>query len=97
MGQGQRFGGMAGDAVLTLAQARKSDWELAKIRLCGARHDKGLRETDSLLSAKRTMNRTPGSRAARLLARFQGNPDCSAATTAASGEPASAHFPGRSP
>ena len=36
---------MAGDAVLTLAQARKSDWELAKIRLCGARHDKGLRET----------------------------------------------------
>lgn len=34
-----------GDFVLTVAQARKSEWELAKIRLCGARHDKGLRET----------------------------------------------------
>jgi len=34
-----------GDAVLTRAQAVKSAWELAKIRLCGARHAIGLRET----------------------------------------------------
>jgi len=34
-----------GDAVLTRAQAVKSDWELAKIRLCGARHATALRET----------------------------------------------------
>lgn len=40
---GVRF--VAGDFVLAVAQARKSPWELAKIRLCGARHDQGLRET----------------------------------------------------
>jgi Xaa-Pro dipeptidase len=40
---GVRF--VPGDAVLALAQARKSEWELAKIRLCGARHALGLRET----------------------------------------------------
>ena len=34
-----------GDAVLTRAQAVKSAWELEKIRLCGARHATGLRET----------------------------------------------------
>lgn len=35
---------VSGDAALAQAQARKSEWELEKIRLCGARHDKGLRE-----------------------------------------------------
>lgn len=35
---------VAGDAALAVAQARKSEWELAKIRLCGARHAKGLME-----------------------------------------------------
>jgi Xaa-Pro aminopeptidase len=40
---GQTF--VPGDAALTMAQARKSEWELAKIRLCGARHATGLRET----------------------------------------------------
>ncbi|MEA4857061.1 Xaa-Pro peptidase family protein [Solidesulfovibrio sp.] len=39
---GVSFG--AGDAALAVAQARKSEWELAKIRLCGARHAKGLME-----------------------------------------------------
>ena len=34
-----------GDAALAQAQARKSPWELEKIRLCGARHAKALRET----------------------------------------------------
>lgn len=34
-----------GDAALAWAQAQKSPWELAKIRLCGARHAKGLMET----------------------------------------------------
>jgi len=34
-----------GDAALALAQARKSSWELEKLRLCGARHAKGLTET----------------------------------------------------
>lgn len=34
-----------GDAALAMAQARKSAWELAKLRLCGARHAKGLTET----------------------------------------------------
>ena len=34
-----------GDTALIRAQAEKSAWELAKIRLCGARHAKGLRET----------------------------------------------------
>lgn len=37
-------GFVAGDAALAVAQARKSEWELAKIRLCGARHAKGLME-----------------------------------------------------
>lgn len=36
---------VAGDAVLARAQAVKSDWELAKIRLCGERHNQGLRQT----------------------------------------------------
>lgn len=35
---------VAGDSALALAQARKSEWELTKIRLCGARHAKGLME-----------------------------------------------------
>ena len=34
-----------GDAALVMAQARKSPWELAKLRLCGERHAKGLMET----------------------------------------------------
>jgi len=34
-----------GDAALAMAQARKSEWELAKMRLCGARHAKGLMES----------------------------------------------------
>lgn len=34
----------AGDAALAMAQAQKSEWELRKIRLCGARHAKGLME-----------------------------------------------------
>uniref|UniRef100_I2Q188 Xaa-Pro aminopeptidase n=1 Tax=Desulfovibrio sp. U5L TaxID=596152 RepID=I2Q188_9BACT len=33
-----------GDAALAMAQARKSEWELAKMRLCGARHAEGLME-----------------------------------------------------
>ncbi len=33
---------VSGDAALAMAQARKSDWELAKMRLCGARHAKAL-------------------------------------------------------
>lgn len=33
-----------GDAALAVAQAVKSPWELEKIRLCGARHGKGLME-----------------------------------------------------
>ncbi|EFL53239.1 peptidase M24 [Solidesulfovibrio fructosivorans JJ]] len=33
-----------GDAALAMAQAQKSAWELAKIRLCGARHAEGLME-----------------------------------------------------
>lgn len=33
-----------GDAALAMAQADKSEWELAKMRLCGARHAKGLME-----------------------------------------------------
>ncbi|WP_428558812.1 MAG: M24 family metallopeptidase [Solidesulfovibrio sp. DCME] len=35
---------VAGDAALAVAQAQKSEWELTKIRLCGARHAKGLME-----------------------------------------------------
>lgn len=31
-----------GDAALAVAQAQKSEWELEKIRLCGARHGEGL-------------------------------------------------------
>ena len=33
---------VSGDAALAMAQADKSQWELAKIRLCGARHAEGL-------------------------------------------------------
>jgi Xaa-Pro aminopeptidase len=33
-----------GDVALAVAQAQKSAWELTKIRLCGARHAKGLME-----------------------------------------------------
>ena len=35
---------VAGDAALAMAQAYKSEWELAKMRLCGARHARGLAE-----------------------------------------------------
>ena len=35
---------VSGDAALAMAQAYKSEWELAKMRLCGARHAKGLME-----------------------------------------------------
>jgi Xaa-Pro aminopeptidase len=35
---------VSGDAALAKAMAVKSEWELAKMRLCGARHDKALRE-----------------------------------------------------
>ncbi|MHC1789194.1 M24 family metallopeptidase [Solidesulfovibrio sp.] len=35
---------VAGDAALAMAQAYKSEWELAKMRLCGERHDRGLTE-----------------------------------------------------
>ena len=35
---------VAGDPALAMAQAYKSEWELAKMRLCGARHAKGLTE-----------------------------------------------------
>jgi len=35
---------VAGDPALAMAQAYKSEWELAKMRLCGARHAKGLME-----------------------------------------------------
>jgi len=35
---------VSGDGVLARAQAVKSEWELVKIRLCGARHGKALRE-----------------------------------------------------
>lgn len=34
-----------GDAVLAQAQAVKSTWELTKMRLCGERHARGVRET----------------------------------------------------
>ncbi|KHK04234.1 M24 family metallopeptidase [Desulfovibrio sp. TomC] len=34
----------SGDAALAMAQAYKSEWELAKMRLCGARHARGLAE-----------------------------------------------------
>jgi Xaa-Pro aminopeptidase len=40
--KGVRF--VPGDAALAKAMAVKSEWELSKMRLCGARHDKGLRE-----------------------------------------------------
>jgi Xaa-Pro aminopeptidase len=40
---GIRF--VPGDEALARAQARKSEWELHKLRLCGARHAKGLMET----------------------------------------------------
>jgi Xaa-Pro aminopeptidase len=33
---------VSGDAALAMAQAYKSEWELAKMRLCGARHNEGL-------------------------------------------------------
>jgi Xaa-Pro aminopeptidase len=35
---------VSGDAALAMGQASKSEWELAKMRLCGARHNTGLAE-----------------------------------------------------
>lgn len=39
---GTRF--VSGDGVLARTQAVKSEWELEKLRLCGARHHEGLRD-----------------------------------------------------